>query len=227
MDTPQPGNAQWTPDKAAQRDAERRFRQYEGMQDKRSALDKLKDMQRKPVPPSPVEMVRQILGQEPPVRGMPPPVEKSLDAPLIPKKQIHVWPMGEMGGQTPQDGMQGVTGPGITGPTGETGRTGTGITGPTGETGRTGTGITGPTGETGRTGTGITGPTGRTGTGTTGPTGRTGTGITGPTGDTGIGITGPTGSNSCVGYLLGNGVNFGPAAVSSITVVDGQITAIS
>jgi hypothetical protein len=76
-------------------------------------------------------------------------------------------------------------------------------------------GSTGPTGYTGPAGSGATGPTGYTG-----PQGATGfTGYTGPQGATGFtGYTGPAN---------GSGVNFGPAAVASITVVDGIITAIS
>ncbi len=54
------------------------------------------------------------------------------------------------------------------------------------------------------------------------------TGITGPTGATGAtGATGPTGATGATGPLAPNGVNFGPASVASITVIDGQITAIS
>jgi len=77
---------------------------------------------------------------------------------------------------------------------------------------------------------GSTGPTGYTGargaTGATGFTGYTGAGnFTGYTGYTGPqGATGPTGYT---GPNIGSGINFGPAAVNSITVVNGIITAIS
>ncbi len=57
------------------------------------------------------------------------------------------------------------------------------------------------------------------GSGSPGPTGPTG-----PTGPSGSGATGPTGPT---GPNIGSGVNFGPAGVASITVVNGIITAIS
>ena len=134
-------------------------------------------------------------------------------------------------------GANGATG--YTGPTGYTGTTGyTGYTGPTGFTGYTGyTGRTGFTGYTGPTGAGTTGYTGYTGpTGFTGYTGYTGagnfTGFTGYTGRTGFtGYTGPqglaTGFTGYTGPNIGSGVNFGPGAVTSITVVNGVVTAIS
>lgn len=68
------------------------------------------------------------------------------------------------------------------------------------------------------------GPTGATGV--TGPTGATG--ATGSTGATGVtGSTGSTGATGPTGPLAPNGVNFGPGAPTTITVVDGQITAIA
>ena len=110
-------------------------------------------------------------------------------------------------------------GTGAMGATGFTGYTGPQITGYTGYTGTTGpigtTGYTGPGNFTGYTGyTGVTGYTGYTGyTGTSGYTGYTGyTGKTGYTGYTGPSVTGPS---------------FGPSAVTSITVVNGVISAIS
>lgn len=96
---------------------------------------------------------------------------------------------------------------------------GLGATGATGYTGPIGpTGYTGPAGAATATGaTGYTGPIGATGaTGYTGPIGPTGaTGYTGP-----IGATGYTGPSV-------TGPSFGPGAVTSITVVNGVITAIS
>ena len=73
-------------------------------------------------------------------------------------------------------------------------------------------------------GTGAAGATGSTGY--TGYTGYTGfTGYTGPGNFTGYtGYTGPTGFT---GPNIGSGINFGPAGVVSITVVNGVITAIS
>lgn len=108
---------------------------------------------------------------------------------------------------------QNETSPGATGPTGPTGATGP--TGLTGATGPTGAGTTGPTGLTGATGpTGLTGATGPTGAGTTG--------ATGPTGPTGT--TGPTGP---MNYVVSSTFDFGPSAITSITIVNGVITAIS
>lgn len=53
-------------------------------------------------------------------------------------------------------------------------------------------------------------------------------GATGPTGYTGpIGPTGATGYTGYTGPNIGSGINFGPSAVTSITVVNGVITAIS
>jgi len=76
-------------------------------------------------------------------------------------------------------------------------------------------------------GSGAAGSTGPTGyTGPVGPTGATGfTGYTGAGNFTGY--TGPTGFTGYTGPAGGSGVNFGPAAVTSITVVNGIITAIS
>lgn len=81
-------------------------------------------------------------------------------------------------------------------------------------------------------GTGAAGATGPTGPGNfTGYTGYTGprgaTGYTGPTGATGY--TGPQGPTGYTGYTGPSvtGPNFGPGAVTSITVVNGVITAIS
>ena len=74
---------------------------------------------------------------------------------------------------------------------------------------------------------GVTGPTGPTGPGggATGPTGATGnTGSTGPTGPTGTGIQGPTGP---VNYVVGATFSFGPSVITSMTIVNGVITAIS
>jgi hypothetical protein len=82
-------------------------------------------------------------------------------------------------------------------------------------------------------GTGAAGATGPTGpgnfTGYTGPIGATGaTGFTGPLGATGYtGYTGRTGYTGYTGPNIGSGINFGPSAVTSITVVNGIITAIS
>ena len=70
-------------------------------------------------------------------------------------------------------------------------------------------------------------------TGPTGPRGATGyTGYTGPQGaaSTVTGYTGPQGATGFTGYTganIGSGISFGPAAVNSITVVNGIITAIS
>ena len=129
-------------------------------------------------------------------------------------------------------GAVGPTGP--TGPTGSTGATGAGITGPTGANstvpGPTGaTGDEGPTGVTGPTGANstVTGPTGATGVGITGATGPTGVGVTGATG---VGITGPTGPEGPTGpmnYVVGATFNFGPSVITSMTVVNGVITALS
>ena len=71
-------------------------------------------------------------------------------------------------------------------------------------------------------GTGAAGATGPTGyTGYTGPNSIGATGYTGFTGHTGgIGATGYTGPSV-------TGASFGPAAVASITVVNGLVTAIS
>jgi hypothetical protein len=93
-----------------------------------------------------------------------------------------------------------------------------------------GTGAAGATGYTGYTG--YTGRTGYTGyTGYTGPGNFTGyTGYTGTTGFTGYtGYTGPQGLTGYTGYTGPSvtGASFGPAAVSSITVVNGLVTAIS
>lgn len=102
---------------------------------------------------------------------------------------------------------------------------GSGAAGSTGPTGFTG--YTGPGGAASATGaTGYTGFTGPSVTGATGFTGYTGAGnFTGYTGYTGPqGATGPTGYT---GPNIGSGINFGPSAVTSITVVNGIITAIS
>ena len=54
------------------------------------------------------------------------------------------------------------------------------------------------------------------------------TGPTGPRGATGYtGYTGPQGATGYTGANLGTGINFGPGSVTSITVVNGVITAIS
>jgi len=123
-------------------------------------------------------------------------------------------------------GYTGYTGPNNATITGYTGYTGPNITGYTGYTGYTG--FTGPDNATitGYTGyTGYTGPIGPTGTtGYTGPNNATITGPTGYTGYTGPQITGYTGYT---GANIGSGINFGPAAVTSITVVNGVITAIT
>jgi len=84
-------------------------------------------------------------------------------------------------------GLQGPTGPAITGPQGVQGVTGPGYTGPQGVTGP-GPVVTGPPGVTGIP---ITGPQGVTGLPITGPPGVTGIPITGPQGVTGLAITGP------------------------------------
>ena len=75
-------------------------------------------------------------------------------------------------------------------------------------------------------GTGAAGATGYTGPGNfTGYTGYTGT--TGPTGYTGrTGYTGPIGATGYTGPSV-TGPSFGPSGVTSITVVNGVITAIS
>jgi hypothetical protein len=52
-------------------------------------------------------------------------------------------------------------------------------------------------------------------------------GSTGPTGYTGPAGTGATGPTGYTGPNIGSGINFGPSAVTSITVVNGIITAIS
>lgn len=86
-------------------------------------------------------------------------------------------------------------------------------------------GATGPTGPAGAAGaTGATGPAGANGAtgaaGAEGPTGPAGSaGATGP-----IGATGPTGP---MNYVVSSTFNFGPTGITSITIVNGVITAIS
>lgn len=115
-------SAKWTPEKAAEREAERQFAKQEKAQDTRSELQKYKDMQRKPEP-QPYGMTESAKAVRKMFDDIKPSWKEAGGGALKPaeaapfvrrmgeeRRETRVWPMGEIGGATATQGGGSPTG---------------------------------------------------------------------------------------------------------------------